>query len=96
MAINKARKIIVWHKNSFGNKVFDVFVHKSLYRKYRKYKDYLYDVGCSVAEFVLKINPDLRLLGSEDFEHIPEINAGIRALVEELRREGFEEVEFPG
>ena len=87
-------RLIVWHLNLFENKVFDVFVSKSQYKRFKFLKDRLYQVDCEIAKLVTQINPDLKYVGSEDFEHIPEFNEAVRELVEKLRRMKFREVDF--
>jgi len=87
-------KFIVWHLNSFQHPVFDVLVNKKNAKKFKTVKEDLYQIKCPVAEFCMKINPNLTYLGSEDFEHIPQINKGVEELVRKLKKKGFKEVRF--
>ena len=69
---------------------FDVFVRIDMIDKIDIDENDFYEVPeCKFVQWFLRNNPDYLYIGSEDFCHIPDFNAGVQALVEELVEKGF-------
>jgi len=93
--MKRLTKVILYHSAGIMGEAFDIFVSKSLVKKYKKKIDWLYSVPCDIAAKFLKKHPHLVWLGSEDLCHIAEINGFIReALCELVNNEGFIEIYY--
>jgi len=92
-ALKNAKGVILWHRDGLGGfNSFDIFVRKGFEGEYKRLKESLYDVNCSIAAAFSEKHPEFIFLGSEDLCHIDDINIAMREMLWSLKAEGFIEV----
>jgi len=87
--------VVLLHQSGGYGFAFDIFVKKGYVREYKWIKERCYDSNCTIMKDWLKNNKGYTYLGSEDLDHIPDINASVANMIEDLIAEGFRLVIIP-